>query len=105
MILKTEIIKDIRQGFETAYINGTLASNLEYKPSFVSNNPKEGKKVISTIEEELLRCEHFQISVAFITMGGITPLLQTLKELERKGVVGEILTTNYLIQIKLINIF
>lgn len=70
MILKTEIIKDIRQGFETAYINGTLASNLEYKPSFVSNNPKEGKKVISTIEEELLRCEHFQISVAFITMGG-----------------------------------
>lgn len=56
MILKTEIIKDIRQGFETAYINGTLASNLEYKPSFVSNNPKEGKKVISTIEEELLRC-------------------------------------------------
>ena len=71
MILKTEIIKDIRQGFETAYINGTLASNLEYKPSFVSNNPKEGKKVISTIEEELLRCEHFQISVAFITMGGI----------------------------------
>lgn len=67
MILKTEIIKDIRQGFETAYINGTLASNLEYKPSFVSNNPKEGKKVISTIEEELLRCEHFQISVAFIT--------------------------------------
>lgn len=98
MILKTEIIKDIRQGFETAYINGTLASNLEYKPSFVSNNPKEGKKVISTIEEELLRCEHFQISVAFITMGGITPLLQTLKELERKGVVGEILTTNYLPQ-------
>lgn len=65
MILKTEIIKDIRQGFETAYINGTLASNLEYKPSFVSNNPKEGKKVISTIEEELLRCEHFQISVAY----------------------------------------
>lgn len=83
--MKTEIIKDIRQGFETAYINGTLASNLEYKPSFVSNNPKEGKKVISTIEEELLRCEHFQISVAFITMGGITPLLQTLKELERKS--------------------
>lgn len=28
--MKTEIIKDIRQGFETAYINGTLASNLEY---------------------------------------------------------------------------
>lgn len=89
-------MKELRQGFETAYINGALASNLEYKPSFVSNNPEEGKKVISSIEEELLRCEKFQISVAFITMGGITPLLQTLKELERKGIPGEILTTNYL---------
>ena len=41
-------------------------------------------------------CDRFQISVAFITMGGITPLLQTLKELERKGIPGVILTTNYL---------
>ena len=62
----------------------------------LSNNPEEGKKVISSIEEELLRCEQFQISVAFITMGGITPLLQTLKELERKRIPGQILTTNYL---------
>lgn len=91
-----EILKDIKQGMETAYINGSLASNLEYKPGFVSNNSKEGKKVISSIEEELLRCDKFQISVAFITMGGITPLLQTLKELENKGIPGEILTTNYL---------
>ena len=44
----------------------------------------------------MLRCDQFQISVAFITMGGVTPLLQTLKELEKKGVKGQILTTNYL---------
>lgn len=94
--MPTEIMKELREGFETAYVNGSLASNLAYKPSFVSNNPGEGKKVISSIEEELLRCEKFQISVAFITMGGITPLLQTLKELENKGIQGEILTTNYL---------
>ncbi|MDO4650116.1 MAG: phospholipase D-like domain-containing protein [Eubacteriales bacterium] len=86
----------LREGFETAYIDGSLATDNEYKPNFVSNNPAEGKKVISSIEEELLRCEKFQISVAFITMGGITPLLQTLKELENKGIPGEILTTNYL---------
>lgn len=94
--MKTETVQELRQGFETAYINGVIASNLAYQPGFVSNNPKEGKKVISSIEEELLRCEKFQISVAFITMGGITPLLQTLRELERKGIPGEILTTNYL---------
>ena len=94
--MKEEIIQNINQGLEAAYINGNLASNLEYKPSFISNNPEEGKKVISSIEEELLRCAQFQISVAFITMGGITPLLQTLKELERKRITGQILTTNYL---------
>ena len=86
----------IRSGFETAFINGNLASNAEYKPSFVSNRPEEGKKVISSIEDELLRCEEFKISVAFVTMGGITPLLLALKELEKRGVPGKILTTNYL---------
>ena len=91
-----EKLQEIRAGFETAYINGNVASNLAYQPDFVSNNPNEGKKVLSSIEDELLRCDKFQISVAFITMGGITPLLQTLKELEQKGIPGEILTTNYL---------
>lgn len=43
-----------------------------------------------------MHCDEFQISVAFITEGGITPLLQTLKELETKGVKGQILTTDYL---------
>ena len=50
--MKEEIIQNINQGLEAAYINGNLASNLEYKPSFISNNPEEGKKVISSIEEE-----------------------------------------------------
>ena len=87
---------ELRSGFETAYIDGTYASNLAYKPQFVSNNYKQGKKVLASIEDELMACDQFQISVAFITMSGITPLLQTLKELEVRGVKGEILTTNYL---------
>ena len=91
-----EKLSELRSGFDTAFINGTLSSNLAYKPQFVSNNYKEGKKVLSSIEDELLVCDCFQISVAFITKGGITPLLQTLKELEKKGIPGEILTTNYL---------
>ena len=91
-----EKIREMRSGFETAFIDGAVASNLAYKPQFISNNYKQGKKVLSSIEDELLACDQFQISVAFITMGGITPLLQTLKALEKKGVKGEILTTNYL---------
>lgn len=89
-------LSELRSGFETAFVDGAVASNLAYKPQFISNNYRQGKKVLSSIEDELLACDHFQISVAFITMGGITPLLYTLKELEKKGVKGEILTTNYL---------
>lgn len=88
--------EELRWGLETAFIDGTIASNMAFKPQFVSNNYKEGKKVLSSIEDELLVCEQFQISVAFITMGGIEPLLQTLKELEKKHIPGQILTTNYL---------
>ena len=89
-------IDEIRLGFETAYIDGSVVSSNVYRPQFVSNNHKEGKKVLSSIEDELLVCDGFQISVAFITMSGITPLLQTLKELEKRNIKGEILTTNYL---------
>ena len=89
-------IDELRNGFETAYIDGSVVSNTAYRPGFVSNNHKEGKKVLSSVEEELLACDKFQISVAFITMSGITPLLQTLKELEKKNIPGQILTTNYL---------
>lgn len=89
-------ILEMQSGFRTAFIDETSASNLAYKPQFISNDYKCGKKVLSFIEDELNQCDHFQISVAFITMGGITPLLQTLEELESKNIHGEILTTNYL---------
>lgn len=89
-------LAELKSGFETAFIDAAAPSNQAYKPQFVSNNYREGKKVLSSIEDELLSCDHFQISVAFITMGGITPLLQTLKELEKRGIPGKILTTNYL---------
>ncbi len=86
----------LQQGLTTAFIDSTVSSNLAYKPQFVSNNYKEGRKVLSSIEDELLTCEEFSISVAFITMSGITPLLQTLKELEKRRILGRILTTDYL---------
>jgi superfamily II DNA or RNA helicase/HKD family nuclease len=95
-IMNNECLKELNVGLRTAYVDGTVASDLSYRPQFVSNNIREGKKVLSTVEEELLGCEQFYISVAFITMNGITPLLQTLKELEKKGIKGQILTTNYL---------
>lgn len=89
-------IVELNKGFATACVNQSFNSNLAYRPEFVSNNYRQGKKVLVSIEEELLKCDEFRISVAFITKSGITPLLQTLKELEKKNIPGKILTTDYL---------
>lgn len=89
-------ILQFQSGFNTAFINSNTNSNLAYRPQFIYNNNKDGQKVFSAIEDELRKCDSFTISVAFITRGGITPLLQTLKELERRGIPGRILTTDYL---------
>jgi superfamily II DNA or RNA helicase/HKD family nuclease len=90
------LIKNIKHGMETAFIDASVNSNLAYRPQFVSNNYKEGRKVLSSIEDELLACDEFSISVAFVTMSGITPLLQTMKDLEKRGIRGRIMTTDYL---------
>lgn len=96
IISENDKIQDIISGLETAYIDSNINSNLAYRPEFISNDYKKGKKVLVSIENELRKCDEFSISVAFITMSGITPLLQILKELEEKNIPGKILTTNYL---------
>lgn len=47
----------LEQGLTTAFINQDIASNLAYKPQFVSNDYKKGRKVLSSIEDELFACE------------------------------------------------
>lgn len=94
--MSEEKIIELQNGLNTAFINSAFNSNLAYRPQFIYNDNKKGQKVFSAIEDELLKCDRFAISVAFITRGGITPLLQTLQELERRGVPGRILTTDYL---------
>ena len=94
--MTNEKIKELQSGLTTAFIDNTHNSNLAYKPQFVYNDNKNGQKVLCSIEEELLKCDSFVISVAFITRSGITPFLEILKELKRKGVQGRILTTDYL---------
>lgn len=91
-----DIALNIKQGAVDAFIEYKNSSNLAFKPEFVVNNHEQGQKVLSVIDRELADCEEFAISVAFITESGIVPLLQTLKDLERKGIKGRILTTDYL---------
>ena len=94
---KEEHIKKLQEGLSSAFIIENGNTNLAYKPQFLTNDYHKGTKVLSSIENELLHCDEFMISVAFITRSGITPLLQTFQELERKGIKGRILTTDYLL--------
>lgn len=80
--------EEITKSMATAYIDSTINSNLAYRPEFVSNDYRQGKKVLVSIDKELNNCDEFCISVAFIKMSGITPLLMTLKELEHKRIPG-----------------
>lgn len=93
---RSKIANDILKSDETGFINSLIDSNLALRPKLIINDYNKGSKVLSDIIDELKKCSEFMISVAFITSSGITPLLETLKELERKGVKGKILTTDYL---------
>ena len=90
------IAKDILKANETGLINSLVDSNLALRPKLIINDYSKGSKVLSDIVSELMKCNEFMISVAFITSSGVTPLLETLKYLEKNGIKGKILTTDYL---------
>lgn len=91
-ILKSEILKSS----ETGLIDNSINSNLTLVPKLILNDYSKGTKILSEIISELSKCTEFLISVAFITSSGLTPLLNTLKALEEKGIKGKIITTDYL---------
>ncbi|MGH4121265.1 DUF3427 domain-containing protein [Clostridium sp.] len=93
---KINIAKEILNANETGLINSFVNSNLVLRPKLILNDYSKGSKVLSDIVVELMNCDQFMISVAFITSSGVTPLLETFKYLEDKGIKGEILTTDYL---------
>ncbi|MBB6713889.1 DEAD/DEAH box helicase [Clostridium gasigenes] len=92
----TNIIQGILKANETGLINSLIDSNLALRPKLIVNDYKKGSKVLNDIVSELMKCKEFMISVAFITYSGLIPLLETLKILEKKGIKGKILTTDYL---------
>ena len=85
---------EILNGARTAFINQHSSSSADFRPKLLYNDANS--KVINSIRDELRECDEFIISAAFITMGGITPLLEEFRNLERNNIKGKILTTDYL---------
>jgi superfamily II DNA or RNA helicase/HKD family nuclease len=90
------ILSKLEQSLQTGYINRTIPSYSEYLPQLIVNDKKEGKKVLTSIIQELNDCDEFWFSAAFITSEGVISLLETLIELEKKNIKGKILVSQYL---------
>lgn len=78
---------------KTSLLNENIESNLNYQHKLLSN---KNEKIISNLRRELEQCDEFIISVAFITESGVTMILEQLKNLNRRGIKGKILTGDYL---------
>ena len=85
---------EIINGAKTAFIDESIDSSSDFRPKLLFNS--HDTKVINSIKDELRGCDEFLISTAFITMGGITLLLEDFKYLEDNNIKGKILTTDYL---------
>ncbi len=59
-----------------------------------SNN--QNHKVLTTIIDKLLEADSFKIVVAFATTSGVSMLLPTLKQLEKRNIQGQIVVGTYL---------
>lgn len=78
---------------KTSLIDSNIESVLSYQHKLISNREE---KIVSLIRRELENCDEFIISVAFVTLGGVTMILEQLKDLEVRGVKGKVLTGDYL---------
>ena len=90
------ILDELSKSLKTGFIDKEAISEKLYQPSLLVNKKNPPQKVLSTILEELRYCEEFYISVAFVTTNGVATLMNTLKDLEEKGVKGKVVVSQYL---------
>ena len=90
------LAREISQAAEAAFIDSKIEHSLHLSPSIIDNSRKKQNDVLSHIKKELKKAKEFLFSVSFIRMSGLEMLIQTFKDIENTGVVGKIITTDYL---------
>jgi len=89
------LLDSLIESLKTGFIDHQIKSNNQLIPQVLVNNYHEGKKVLTTIKKELLNCDEFWLSVAFVTTSGVAVLINTLDELQKKNIKGKILVSKY----------
>lgn len=87
--------RDLVGALEAGFIDDRRASDESLRPKLYSNNQAGKNKMLSILEKELTDCDDFIFSVAFISQGGLTTLLNALRTLKERGIRGRLLTSTY----------
>lgn len=87
--------ESLRLGLEHGFIDSSVSASEEFKPQLITNNPLRKEKVITTLKQEMEKCDEFMFSVAFVNSGGVNALAQEFRELDRKGIKGRIIASQY----------
>ena len=72
------------------------AERADNSPELILNDPRQPRRVLSTLQSELRSCTGFRFYVAFVNQQGVTSLLQDLTEVRDRKVCGRILVSQYL---------
>lgn len=87
---------EFKNSIETGFIDKNINSEVLYRPKLLVNRQIPKEKVLSTLLNELELCKEFYISVAFVTTSGIAVLVNSLEILNKKGIKGKVLVSQYL---------
>jgi superfamily II DNA or RNA helicase len=85
-----------KKSLETGFMEKSTHSEFLYQPELLTNHKKPPRKVLTTLLREFHSCQEFYISVAFVTTSGVATLINTFKTLEKKGVTGKVIVSQYL---------
>ncbi len=86
---------NLEKGLIHGFLDSSIDAESDYIPKFLTNNPDRKEKVITSLKHEMLNCDSFMFSVAFITDDGINVLLSEFKYLYEHNIKGKILASQY----------
>lgn len=92
--MEDKLILNLNQSLKKGFIDKNLTNESNLTPKLLVNN--KNQNVLTSIINELEKCYSFFISVAFITESGLASLKTIFNDLNRKGIKGKLITSNYL---------
>ncbi|MDO4797150.1 MAG: DEAD/DEAH box helicase [Coriobacteriales bacterium] len=88
--------KDYLRSLQAGFVDASSHPSAPYAPRLLYNDKAASQNVLSALEAEFQKCDRFDVSVAFVTKDGVTVLMKTLLDMERRGVPGRVLVSTYL---------